>query len=90
MAIPAISSYKMPKESNLPKNKVGWEVDPNKSVLLIHDMQQYFIDYYEKDSSLVREMIANIKAIRKQCDKLGIQLSIRHNREIKNQKTAHY
>lgn len=72
MAIPAISSYKMPKESNLPKNKVGWEVDPNKSVLLIHDMQQYFIDYYEKDSSLVREMIANIKAIRKQCDKLGI------------------
>nr|WP_079524294.1 isochorismatase family protein [Solibacillus isronensis] len=72
MAIPAISSYKMPKESNLPKNKVGWEVDPNKSVLLIHDMQQYFIDYYEKDSSLVREMIANIKAIRKQCDELGI------------------
>lgn len=72
MAIPAISSYKMPKESNLPKNKVGWKVDPNKSVLLIHDMQQYFIDYYEKDSSLVREMIANIKAIRKQCDELGI------------------
>lgn len=72
MAIPAISSYKMPKESNLPKNKVGWKVDPNKSVLLIHDMQQYFIDYYEKDSSLVREMIANIKVIRKQCDELGI------------------
>lgn len=72
MAIPAISSYKMPKESNLPKNKVGWKVDPNKSVLLIHDMQQYFIDYYEKDSSLVREMIANIKAIRKQCDELDI------------------
>lgn len=35
-------------------------------------MQQYFIDYYEKDSSLVREMIANIKVIRKQCDELGI------------------
>ncbi|WP_445683377.1 isochorismatase family protein [Solibacillus sp. FSL W8-0474] len=72
MAIPAISSYEMPKESNLPKNKVPWEADSNRSVLLIHDMQQYFIDYYKQDASLIPELVANIQAIRKRCDELGI------------------
>ena len=72
MAIPAISSYEMPKESNLPKNKVLWEADSNRSVLLIHDMQQYFIDYYKQDASLIPQLVANIQAIRKKCDELGI------------------
>ena len=72
MAIPAISSYTMPTESNLPKNKVSWEVDPNRAVLLVHDMQQYFLDYYKQDASPIPELIANIQAIKQQCSKLGI------------------
>ena len=72
MAIPAISSYTMPKESNLPKNKVSWKAEANRSVLLIHDMQQYFLDYYNQDAAPIPELIANIQAIRKRCDELGI------------------
>ncbi len=43
MAIPSISVYKMPVESELPKNKVNWTPDP-KFGSLIHDMQEYFLD----------------------------------------------
>lgn len=72
MAIPAISSYIMPKETNLPKNKVPWFVNPDRSVLLIHDMQQYFVDYYKQDASPIPELIAHIKAIKNRCSELGI------------------
>jgi bifunctional isochorismate lyase / aryl carrier protein len=72
MAIPAISSYKMPKENTIPKNKVSWEVDPNRAVLLVHDMQQYFLDYYQQDASPIPELIANIQSIKKRCSELGI------------------
>lgn len=72
MAIPAISPYAMPKETELPKNKVSWEADPQRAVLLVHDMQQYFIDYYIRDASPIPELIANIQAIKKQCASLGI------------------
>lgn len=74
MAIPAISSYIMPKETNLPKNKVPWIVDPDRSVLLIHDMQQYFIDYYNQDASPIPELIAHAKAIKNRCSELGIPI----------------
>lgn len=72
MAIPAIKPYAMPKASDLPKNKVSWKVDPNRSVLLIHDMQQYFLNAYTLGESPVVELIDNIKKIKEQCRKLGI------------------
>ncbi len=31
MAIPAISIYKMPTESDLPMNKVTWKLDPKRA-----------------------------------------------------------
>lgn len=72
MAIPAISSYEMPKENNFPKNKVSWQVEPNRAVLLVHDMQQYFLDYYKQEASPIPELIANIQAIKSKCSALGI------------------
>ncbi|MDS0527390.1 isochorismatase [Clostridium sp. SHJSY1] len=72
MAIPAIKPYEMPKASDLQKNKVSWKVDPNRSVLLIHDMQQYFLNAYTSGESPVVELIDNIKRIKEQCRELGI------------------
>ncbi|WP_194544901.1 isochorismatase [Paenibacillus sp. JZ16] len=72
MALPKILPYPMPGEADLPKNKVAWTADPNRAVLLIHDMQQYFIDAFTPDQSPVVELIAHIQKLRSCCAELGI------------------
>ncbi|MCI0766947.1 isochorismatase family protein [Bacillus sp. TL12] len=72
MAIPAISVYPMPLEADLPNNKVTWKPDPKRAVLLIHDMQEYFLDAYHAEESPRVELISNIQSIRKTCKDLGI------------------
>lgn len=72
MALPSILPYPMPDESDLPVNKVAWTPDPQRAVLLIHDMQQYFVDAFNADESPVPELLANIRELRRQCAALGI------------------
>ncbi|MDH6669860.1 bifunctional isochorismate lyase/aryl carrier protein [Paenibacillus sp. LBL] len=72
MALPKILPYPMPVETDLPKNKVTWTADPSRAVLLIHDMQQYFVDAFTPDQSPVVELIANIQKLRLYCTELEI------------------
>ena len=48
MAIPRIASYPMPQSQHFPRNKVNWSLDPGRAVLLVHDLQQYFLDFYDQ------------------------------------------
>lgn len=41
--IPSIQPYALPDSSSLPENVVSWRVDPSRALLLIHDMQNYFL-----------------------------------------------
>lgn len=67
MPIPAIASYQMPGSSDLPENRVSWTPEPNRSVLLIHDMQNYFLHaFMQKESPLV-ELVQHIKRIKREC-----------------------
>ncbi|MDF2662650.1 MAG: isochorismatase [Paenibacillus sp.] len=72
MAIPAIKPYPMPGASELPINKVAWTPDPKRAVLLIHDMQQYFLDPFTAGESPVVELIENIRLLHNRCSELGI------------------
>ncbi|MCY9517540.1 isochorismatase family protein [Paenibacillus apiarius] len=72
MALPSILPYPMPVESELPVNKVAWTPDPRRAVLLIHDMQQYFLDAFDVKESPVTELLANIRKLRVHCADLGI------------------
>ncbi|WP_243521995.1 isochorismatase [Bacillus pseudomycoides] len=72
MAIPTISVYPMPLDSDLPSNKVTWKPDPKRAVLLVHDMQEYFLDAYRAEESPRVELISNIQLIRKTCKELGV------------------
>ncbi|WP_055108573.1 isochorismatase family protein [Paenibacillus ihumii] len=72
MGIPAISPYTMPAEGELPANKVAWRPDPQRAVLLIHDMQNYFLKAYNIAESPVVELFSNISRLRTECAKLGI------------------
>ncbi|KJJ40982.1 Isochorismatase [Bacillus subtilis] len=72
MAIPAIQPYQMPTASDMPQNKVSWVPDPKRAVLLIHDMQNYFVDAFTAGASPVTELSANIRRLKDQCAQLGI------------------
>ncbi|WP_025849983.1 isochorismatase family protein [Paenibacillus ehimensis] len=72
MALPAITPYPMPTASDLPANRVNWTPDPKRAVLLIHDMQQYFVDAFTAGASPVIELLENIRALRSACHELGI------------------
>jgi bifunctional isochorismate lyase / aryl carrier protein len=72
MALPAISPYTMPSVADLPRNKLSWTPEARRCVLLIHDMQRYFVDAFTPDQSPVTELVANIQRIRAHCETLGI------------------
>jgi len=60
MAIPKIQSYPLPAANDYPKNKVNWALEPKKTALLIHDMQEYFVNFYGDNSPLMQAVIDNI------------------------------
>jgi trans-2,3-dihydro-3-hydroxyanthranilic acid synthase len=41
--IPRIAPYPLPGPGDLPDNIARWTIDPSRAVLLIHDMQRYFL-----------------------------------------------
>lgn len=73
--IPSIPSYPMPAEADLPAAIAPWQVDPCRAVLLIHDMQEYFLRPFDADSSPRRELVANISRLRDRCAELGVPVA---------------
>ena len=72
MAIPSIRSYPMPAPDSFPVNKVAWKLDPSRAALLIHDMQRYFLRFYETDSGLLQTLIGNIAALKRWAAARGV------------------
>lgn len=72
MAIPRIESYTISSQTLAVENRVQWPLQADKAVLLIHDMQQYFLDFYDQTKAPVPEVISNIQRIRKTAEQLGI------------------
>lgn len=63
MTIPRIASYPMPKMDQSIHNKTDWGIDPKQSVLLVHDMQQYFLDFYDVSQEPIPELIRHTKML---------------------------
>lgn len=59
--IPSIQAYPMPKLAQLPANKAQWAIDPNRAVLLVHDMQRYFLKPFA--APLRDELVSNVAAL---------------------------
>ncbi|MBC2876990.1 MULTISPECIES: isochorismatase family protein [Streptomyces] len=64
MAIPPIAPYPMPTPGSLPENTAGWTVDPRRAVLLVHDMQHYFLRPFPAGQSPAAELVTNVAALR--------------------------
>nr|WP_305884380.1 isochorismatase family protein [Pseudomonas sp. QS1027] len=71
--IPSISPYQMPTSFDLPPNIAQWDVDPDRAVLLIHDMQRYFVQPFEGQHR--NGLIQNISLLCGRARKLGIPVA---------------
>ena len=72
MAIPNIKDYALSEAAKLPENKVNWNIDPQRAVLLVHDMQHYFVDFYNKSAEPMASLLKNIVALKALCKQQGI------------------
>jgi len=67
MAIPKLNAYTLPTAADLPQNKVSWALEPPRAALLIHDMQEYFLNFWGENCPMIEQVVANIAALRAYC-----------------------
>ncbi|MBW8486127.1 isochorismatase family protein [Actinomadura sp. PM05-2] len=60
----------MPAAGELPPARVDWRPDPARAVLLIHDMQNYFLDAFAGDP--LPALLANIGLLRDAARRAGV------------------
>jgi isochorismate hydrolase len=71
--IPAIEHYTLPATGSLPDNTVSWRVDPSRALLLIHDMQNYFLS--PLPATLRETLTSNVASLRQRCKQAGIPIA---------------
>ncbi|KAB8307396.1 isochorismatase [Erwinia endophytica] len=72
MSIPSLKGYALPAGNELPENKVNWTFEPARGALLIHDMQNYFINFWGENCPMIAQVIRNIAALRDYCHQQAI------------------
>jgi isochorismate hydrolase len=73
VGIPAIAPYPLPASADLPGNVATWVASPGRAVLLIHDMQHYFLRPFPH--SIAGELVGNIETLLRQCRQLGVPVA---------------
>ncbi|SFD93309.1 bifunctional isochorismate lyase / aryl carrier protein [Phytobacter palmae] len=72
MAIPKLNGYALPTANDIPDNKVQWAFEPERAALLIHDMQEYFLNFWGENCPMMEKVVANIAALRQFCKQHNI------------------
>ncbi|MEU7646384.1 isochorismatase family protein [Streptomyces huasconensis] len=60
MAMTPIPPYRMPGAGDLPSAAVPWRPHPDRSVVLVHDMQRYFLRAFAAGQSPLAELVTNV------------------------------
>ncbi|MGZ2895076.1 phenazine biosynthesis protein PhzD, partial [Pseudomonas aeruginosa] len=71
--IPEITAYPLPTAQQLPANLARWSLEPRRAVLLVHDMQRYFLRPLPE--SLRAGLVANAARLRRWCLEQGVQIA---------------
>ncbi|QES39660.1 isochorismatase [Streptomyces venezuelae] len=71
--IPPISPYPLPAEGDLPPAAVSWTAEADRAVLLVHDMQRYFLKPFP--DPLRHQLITHAAQLRDRCAALGIPVA---------------
>lgn len=67
MGLPRITPYPMPDPSALPEPKVAWTIDPQRTALLVHDMQEHFLAAFDVTREPIPALIANVRTLIDAC-----------------------
>lgn len=71
--IPPIEAYPVPTPGGLPVNTAQWTPDPARAVLLVHDMQRFFLAPFPEE---VRSwLVPNAAGVRDRCAALGVPVA---------------
>ncbi|RSM77667.1 isochorismatase [Kibdelosporangium aridum] len=73
VGIPAIAPYPLPAIADLPPNAATWTTDPARAVLLIHDMQRYFLRPFPE--SVAHQLVGNIAVLVDRCRELHVPVA---------------
>ncbi|MFE2379392.1 isochorismatase family protein [Streptomyces sp. NPDC059398] len=65
----------MPTPDELPANRVEWTVDPDRALLLVHDLQHYFLDAFTEGASPVTELLDNVERLTSEARRRGIPVA---------------
>ncbi|MFE6721769.1 isochorismatase family protein [Streptomyces albidoflavus] len=71
--IPRITTYPLPAAGDLPSPLVHWTAEPGRAVLLVHDMQRYFLK--PLPDSLRDEVVRNTALLRERCAELAVPVA---------------
>ncbi|MER0243793.1 isochorismatase family protein [Streptomyces sp. HSW2009] len=71
--IPPIKTYPLPTVGDLPDNTASWSVDPRRAVLLVHDMQRYFLAPLPEP--LRSAVVRNATTLRDRCADAGVPVA---------------
>jgi isochorismate hydrolase len=71
--IPEIAPYPFPAPADLPTNVARWAVDPARVVLLIHDMQRFFLRPFSEE--VRNHLVGNIARLRQRCRALDVPVA---------------
>ncbi|MEV7588656.1 isochorismatase family protein [Streptomyces sp. NPDC089922] len=71
--IPTIEPYSLPTADELPDNTARWTADPARAVLLVHDMQRYFLRPLPPATRA--GLVHNAAALRTRAARLGVPVT---------------
>ncbi|MBW8794154.1 MAG: isochorismatase family protein [Streptomyces sp.] len=73
--IPPIQPYPLPRADDLPANTAAWKADPDRAVLLVHDMQRYFLRQFPEDRAPGAGLVRNATRLREQAVASGMPVA---------------
>lgn len=73
--IPPVEPYPMPGEDDLPGNTVNWVPDPQRAVLLLHDMQEFFLRPFPRTAEPGGTLVSHATLLRERCAALGVPVA---------------
>ncbi|GHA87736.1 isochorismatase family protein [Streptomyces termitum] len=72
MSLPAVPPYPMPRPADLPANRVDWTVDPDRAVLLVHDLQNHFLAPFDPEAEPLTALLTHLNGLRERAARLGV------------------
>lgn len=73
VGIPTIAPYPLPAPDELPGNVASWTVDPARAVLLIHDMQRFFLRPFPR--AVRAHLVGNTALVLRRFRELGAPIA---------------